>query len=93
MLNKSNIEHAIIAMMVQFLFFFATGNILLSSLAPLAFFLGREHAQREYKIGDPSKLKGYEAFDIWKWKKDAIMDLMAPVFAVSVVSIILWKLN
>lgn len=48
-------------------------------IAPITFYLGREHAQREYKLGGPANLKGYEAFDFWNWKKDPLLDLIMPI--------------
>lgn len=92
--NKSNWEHVAIALAIQFLYilgitalgkFFGFGLLwiflgaFVGAVAATHQFLGREHAQREYKIGDPSKLIGYEAFDFHKWSKDALLDLLVPV--------------
>ena len=88
-MNQTNFEHAGFAMMMQ-IPFILLGLLVFNNPSMLAwtgsafasaFFLGREHAQREYKIGDPSKLIGYEAFDIWRWKTDAQLDLLFPVTA------------
>lgn len=46
--------------------------------------IGREHSQREYKIGKPSILKPWEAFDVWNWSRDARLDLACPMAAVVV---------
>jgi hypothetical protein len=48
----------------------------------MGIFIGREHAQREYKLGDPSLLVGYEALDLWRWEMDALLDLLLPVVGV-----------
>lgn len=88
MLNKTNIEHGVIGLLIQAAFFFLTGSIWLGFAIATAFFLGREHAQREYKIGNPSLLKGYEAFDFWNWKLDAILDLVVPSLLTLIVAIV-----
>ena len=88
-MNQTNFEHAGFALVMQAVFILLGVFVFhdISTLAWIgaafvsAFFLGREHAQREYKIGDPSKLIGYEAFDIWRWKLDAKLDLLLPVVA------------
>lgn len=68
---------------------FLTGNILAGALFSVGVFIGREHAQREYKIGDPSKLHGYEALDVWRWKLDAQLDLLFPIIGSVIVYICL----
>lgn len=88
-MNQTNFEHAGFALMMQsvflllgvFVFDAVTTLAWVGAAFASAFFLGREHAQREYKLGDPSKLMGYEAFDIWRWKLDAVLDLVFPVVA------------
>lgn len=102
-MNRTNIEHAAFAMLFQ-LPFLLVGLYLdytypdspwllpcaawLGAMLAFGFFLGREHAQREYKIGDPSKLIGYEAFDFPNWSLDALLDLIFPIIAVFWVAIV-----
>lgn len=95
-MNQTNFEHAGFALMMQSVFLLL-GVSVFHDVATLswigaafasAFFLGREHAQREYKIGDPSKLIGYEAFDFWRWKLDAVLDLVFPVIASVTVALV-----
>lgn len=78
-MNKSHIEHLVAALIAQALIWLATGSLWLGFAFVFGLFLGREHAQREYKIGDPSKLKGYEALDFWRWSTDAKLDFLVPV--------------
>ncbi len=93
-MNQTNFEHAGFALMMQsvflllgvFVFHEVTMLAWIGAAFASAFFLGREHAQREYKLGDPSKLMGHEAFDIWRWKRDAVLDLVFPVVAVVAVA-------
>lgn len=51
--------------------------------------IGREHAQREYKTGDPLILAPWETFDVWNWRLDAQLDLLLPVAAVVLVAWVL----
>lgn len=88
-MNKTHIEHLVIALVIQALVWLATGSLWLGFAFVFGLFLGREHAQREYKIGDPSKLKVYEALDFWRWSKDAKIDLVLPVFATLLIAIFL----
>ena len=93
-MNRTHLEHLFIALIIQG--FFVGGFYLLGlqhgawfgAIFVTALFLGREHAQREYKIGDPSKLVGYEALDIWRWPLDAKLDLLIPTIVVFLVAIL-----
>ncbi|AQS50566.1 hypothetical protein PAEH1_01560 [Paenalcaligenes hominis] len=94
-MNRTHLEHLIVALVIQG-FFIGGFNLLglqdgswFGAAFVTALFIGREHAQREYKIGDPSKLKGYEALDIWRWSLDAKLDLLVPVLAVFIVAVLL----
>ena len=89
-MNQTNFTHAGIAVALCLLVAGLSGNVLAGALFAIGVFVGREHAQREYKIGNPSKLNGYEALDIWRWNLDAKLDLLFPVIAVSLVSLVLW---
>ena len=77
-MNRTNFEHAVIAMIFTLLGYFL-GSVEVGAAFAIGVFGGREHAQREYEIGDPSKLVGYEALDFWRWKLDAQLDLLFPV--------------
>ena len=80
-MNQTNFEHAGYAVLMQVVVGLLTGNWLAGALFGFAFFLGREHAQAQAKIG--YTLKGtFEAFDIRKWSLDAKLDLLFPAIAV-----------
>lgn len=94
-MNMTHVEHFIAALLIQGLFVVAFYLLKLphghwvGAIFVTALFLGREHAQREYKIGDPSKLKGYEALDIWRWPLDAQLDLLVPTITVFAIALLL----
>jgi hypothetical protein len=50
----------------------------------IAFFLGREHAQYQHKLGYTLP-KTFQAFAFWKWSRDAQLDLLFPIIACSVI--------
>jgi hypothetical protein len=81
-MNKTNVEHSIFALIMQAVPGFLIGDWITGAAFAIGFFLSREHAQREYHIGDPSKLKGCEAFDIWNWSLDAKLDFLCPAITV-----------
>lgn len=80
-MNQTNFEHAAYAVLMQVVIGAASGNWWAGAAFGIAFFIGREHAQREYHIGDPSKLAPWSAFDIWRWSLDSKLDLLFPVVA------------
>lgn len=88
-MNQTNIEHAVIAALITAVVGFLSGNYWIGAALAIGVFIGREHAQREYKIGDPSKLYGYEAFDFWRWSLDSKLDLIFPVVMSVVIALIL----
>lgn len=91
-MNRTNFEHAMYGILMQAVFGVFLGDWWMGAAFASAFFLGREHSQREYKltrtgmVGDLNPLSG---FDFWRWSKDAILDLIFPVVATCVVAAIL----
>ena len=81
-MNITHFEHIIYALLIQIAIGFPTRNYWIGAAAGIAFFLGREHAQREFEIGKPHLLKPWEGFDIWRWSLDAQLDLILPAIAV-----------
>ena len=81
-MNKTNIEHLFIALILQAIPGLLFGNWIIGAVFASGIFLGREHSQREYHLGDPSKLIGYEALDLWRWNHDSLFDLLCPVAGV-----------
>jgi len=78
-MNKTNFEHAAYAVAIQLALALITDNFWLGAAAGIAFFAGREHAQREYQLGNPARLKPWQGFDIWRWSTDAQLDLLFPI--------------
>ncbi|GGE63064.1 hypothetical protein GGR41_000322 [Paenalcaligenes hominis] len=91
-MNITHLEHLIIGLVIQGLFVLGFNalkrpdGVWYGAFFVTALFLGREHAQREYKIGDPSQLVGYEALDLWRWSLDAQLDFFVPTVAVFLVA-------
>ncbi|HLU00785.1 MAG TPA: hypothetical protein VKZ70_13715 [Burkholderiaceae bacterium] len=92
-MNITHFEHAVYALLIQLFIAWLTKNYWIGAAAAIGFFVGREHAQREYKLGDPSHLQPWEGFDIWRWSTDAQLDLLVPCAAVLALAwaIHLWR--
>jgi hypothetical protein len=86
-MNKTNLEHAGYAVLMQVVIGLLTGNWLAGALFGFAFFLGREHAQYQILLGYTFKTT-FQAFDVRKWSLDAKLDLAFPFIAVTIVYII-----
>ncbi|NYT61882.1 hypothetical protein H0A66_06045 [Alcaligenaceae bacterium] len=85
-MNISNYEHLVYALVIQVALWLATRNWWLGAMLAIGLFIGREHAQREYQLGDTSKLGPWEAFDVWNWSLDAQLDIIFPAIAVVLVA-------
>jgi hypothetical protein len=83
-MNYTNFEHAGYAVLMQLVIGFITGNWFAATCFPIAFFIGREHAQFQHKLGYSFK-STFEAFNVFKWSLDAQLDLLFPVIATVVV--------
>jgi hypothetical protein len=84
-MNKTNLQHAIFALLIQSTIGFASGDWWAGFAAAVSFFLGREHAQREYKIykwGQKTGRKWWKGFT--GWSKDAWLDFLSPLVACSI---------
>ena len=83
-MNRTNFEHAGYALLMQ-LPFGLLGYWWVGAALAIGFFIGREHAQQEYKLGTVGK-SPWPAFDPRKWSLDAKLDLLFPVMAVLIVA-------
>ena len=86
-MNRTNFEHAAYALIIQLIIGLLTQNWWAGAAAGMAFFIGREHAQREYQIGNPSKLKPWQGFDIWRWSLDSKLDALFPIIATTALAL------
>ena len=87
-INYTNFEHAAGAVLMQSVIGLITGDWFAGACFGIAFFLGREHAQYQDKIGYTPKLS-LMAFDVRKWSRDAQLDLLFPVVA----TLIVWSIT
>lgn len=92
-MNRTNIEHLVLALVIQAALGLLFDDWIIGAVFASGLFLGREHAQREYHIGDPTKLIGFEALDFWRWKRDGLLDLLCPVAGVWAVVLLVWFEN
>lgn len=83
-MNNTNFEHAGYAVLMQLVIGFVTGNWFAATCFPIAFFIGREHAQRQDMLGYSFKTT-FQAFDVRKWSLDSQLDLLFPTVAVLIV--------
>jgi hypothetical protein len=79
-MNQTNFEHAGFAVLMQLVIGLVTGDWFAGACFGIAFFVGREHAQVQAKLGYTLKTT-FEAFDVRKWSRDAQLDLLFPVIA------------
>lgn len=80
-MNRTNWEHAGYAVIMQVIVMLLTGSWLAGTTFAIAFFIGREHAQRQDQLGYTFKTT-FQAFDIRQWSLDAQLDLLFPVTVV-----------
>lgn len=86
-MNKSNIEHLVFGLIAQAAIWIVTGSLWLGFAFVTGLFLGREHAQFEYTLNDPPKIKRHKALAFWKWSTDAKIDFALPVLITSLVAV------
>lgn len=83
-MNQTNFEHAGYAALMQLVIGLIFGDWFAGACFAIAFFLGREHAQAQDKLGYTFKTT-FQAFDVRKWSLDAKLDLLLPTVTVLVV--------
>lgn len=97
-MNKSHLEHIGWALLMQGIIILLTGNVLAGAVAGAFFFLGREHAQAEYRYieshgGLRYSIQGileFKAFSPSVWNLKSILDWALPIVAVSLTT---WLMN
>jgi hypothetical protein len=84
-MNATNLQHAVIALLMMAFIGGTTGAWAWGAILPAAVFFAREHAQYERKLKDQGAWDRVDAFKVWAWPTDAILDFVAP--AVSVLAV------
>ena len=79
-MNQTNFEHAGYAALMQLVIGLIFGDWFAGACFGIAFFLGREHAQYQDKLGYTFKTT-FQAFQVWKWSLDSQLDLLFPTIA------------
>jgi hypothetical protein len=89
------LQHSFIAVVIQLIIFALTGNILAGSLAGVFFFIGREHAQAEYRNIEKNydrrrrNMPWYGGVEFRAWDVKSLLDWILPIVAVSIVEFLL----
>jgi hypothetical protein len=91
-MNKSNVVHAAIGIVLQLAIFLLTWNAWYGFALVAGIFWSREQAQKQYHIAKGrsiNELQWYEGGDMTKWSKDSLLDFFAPFGATLVIAILL----
>ncbi len=92
-MNKSNVTHAAIAVLIQATVFVLTLNPWYGFCLAVGIFWGREHDQKQHNIAKQLKctlkdLEWYEGADMTKWSKDSLLDFFTPFFVTLIAAIV-----
>ena len=93
-MNSSNFIHAGYALLMQFIVWLITGDLLAGAMLGVGFFAGRAHSQAEYRSieqfygGKRANLPNeFVAFMPRAWDLDSVLDLVFPIIATSIVCV------
>ena len=86
-MNQTNFEHAGYAALMQLVIGLVTGDWFAGACFGIAFFIGREHAQAQAKLGYTLKTT-FQTFDVRKWSRDAQLDLLFPTVTCLIILVI-----
>ena len=90
-----NFEHSAYALLFMAIIGLLTNNWLAGACFGSAFFLGREHAQAEYRViqkfyeGKRANMPWNGGFEIRAWDLKSILDFVLPIAATAIVLIII----
>jgi hypothetical protein len=90
-----NFEHSVYALLFMAIAGLITGNWLAGTMLGSGFFLGREHAQAEYRAiekfyeGKRSNMPWYGGFQSRVWDLKSILDLGLPIIVTTIALIII----
>jgi hypothetical protein len=88
-------EHSAYALLFMAIIGLLTGNWLAGAMLGIGFFLGREHAQAEYRViqtyygGKRANMPWYGGFERRAWDVKSILDFVLPIVATTIVLIII----
>ena len=94
-MNRTNFEHPASALLFMAIVGLLTGNWLAGAMLGLGFFLGREHAQAEYRViqkfyeGKRANMPWYGGFEPRGWDLKSILDFVLPIVATMVAVVII----
>lgn len=88
-MNKTHIEHIVYALLIQAAIGALSGDWWVGAAAGAFFFLGREHAQAEARVGNWAKYPEFECFSGKYWDLDSILDWVCPLIAVVVAGLVM----
>ena len=90
-----NLEHSAYALLFMAIIGLLTGNWLAGACFGSAFFVGREHAQAEYRViehfyeGKRANMPWYGGFEPRGWDRKSLMDFLLPIAATAIALIII----
>lgn len=88
-------SHSVYALLMMFAVGFPTGNWLAGAMLGCGFFIGREHAQAEYRAiekyydGKRAGMSDFEAFKPRNWDIKSILDFVLPIMATTIALVII----
>lgn len=94
-MNRTNFEHPAYALLFMAIVGLLTGNWLAGAMLGIGFFLGREHAQAEYRViqkfyeGKRANMPWYGGFEPRGWDLKSILDFVLPIVATMVAVVII----
>ena len=90
-----NLEHSAYALIFMAIIGLLTGNWLAGACVGSAFFVGREHAQAEYRViqkfyeGKRANMPWYGGFELRGWDLKSILDFGLPIIVTTIALVII----
>ena len=90
-----SLEHSVYALLFMAIIGLLTGNWLAGACVGSAFFIGREHAQAEYRViehfyeGKRANMTWYGGFEIRAWSLKSILDFGLPIIVTTIALLII----
>ena len=90
-----NLEHSAYALLFMAIVGLLTGNWLAGAMLGVGFFLGREHAQAEYRViqkfyeGKRANMPWYGGFEPRGWDLKSVLDFGLPIIVTTIALLII----